>query len=125
MNIGRRDFLKATAMTFLAASSVSGKVIKDSFVNQAHWGSKTKEIWDLTTLHHKLILQLSSVDRMLRFPFLGNKGMGENFTLRNELSKNNMPANNPESLLFFGSITDSNILDEESPARDIAAATYL
>ena len=125
MNISRRDFLKGAAAAILLGHAFPGpKIWADSVPNGfRNMGDSLKKVWEATTLKRRIFPETSVLNRILGIPQFVD---GENFCVRHEIGRNPKAiADAPKTLLFFGHITDLHLIDEESPARTVAAEPYL
>ncbi len=116
--VRRREFLKAVAATlFLGPALLKAQppILLDDYQTLA---PKLRAILEMTTLHHRSGVDIqNSITQNL---------FGEAMLIRNSLLNQNIPIRtNPKTLLFCGHITDTHILDEESPARVAAAELFL
>ncbi len=123
MNITRRNFFKTIAAGALFGQSLLseslGKVSLDTFMGQS-----LRHVADLTTLKRRLVPSLAFLEKALGLNM--NVGAGESLSVRNDLCERGCELKaNPKTLLFFGQISDAHVLDEESPARLVAAEEYL
>lgn len=123
MNITRRDFFKAIAAGALLGPSILSEGLPSQEVT---WGNSLRSVADLTTLHRRYVHSLAFLDKALGSPLNARFAIGEPLGMRNDLCREILdPKAAPKTLLFFGQITDAHIVDEESPARLVAAEMYL
>lgn len=124
MKCTRRDFLKiATASLLLGPKMLEAQEpFPSGLQDLQYWGPNLRSIWQQTTLHHRMLPELSILHRISGKYALS----GEAPYVRNGLlQKTTQLSTDPHSLLFFGHITDAHIVDEESPGRVAAAELYL
>ncbi|HPY74708.1 MAG: metallophosphoesterase [Planctomycetes bacterium] len=121
--MNRREFLKcAVAGTVLGPSLLASSI--DIAEQDYYYAEGLQNTWHHTTLHHRVVPTSHFIQEVLGIDM--HRAVGETMTVRNDLLENNsLPSRNPKSLLFFHHITDAHVLDEESPARFVAAAPYL
>lgn len=134
--MNRREFLEiaATGLLMLPGLSKVNRLAAEESQNfpagraLSYLGESLQKVMDLTTLRRRIGFA------NLRGPIRQISNLGYNHvyengewpSVRNELLR--LPAqlaNRTRSLLFFGHITDAHLVDEESPARLVAAESYL
>lgn len=131
MKLTRREFLKAAAAALILGPSIleaqnkipivaapklklagAGNLNFPTAATQ-FWGRNLRMIWEATNLHHRMttLSQTCEPDPMV----VCNGLLGRSAQLSAD----------PQTLTFLGQITDSHLLDEESPGRMVAAELFL
>ena len=129
MNTSRRDFLKGAIASAILAPLLSKKLWAESIGTDApkYLGAALRNIHEMTTMHHQVVPELPLLYRTLGLGLPQQLIAGESLRIRNDLLTNSrsLPEANPKTLLFFSQISDTHLVDEESPARTVAAEKYL
>lgn len=121
--LNRRDFIKSAAATLLFGGLSAGELSAESIESKKYLGKALQEVWEMTTLHKKVQPESAIFERLLGIP---SHEKGEMPLVRRELSgSKKMLTKTPKTLTYFGQVTDVHIVDEESPARLVAAEKYL
>lgn len=106
----RREFMKTAGLAVLLGPLFGKELLALENQGEEILGSAFRKVWRQTTLHKTL--KFNAHNRHLEL------SSGEDMTIRNDfLQGKTSLAKQPQSLLFFGHITDVHIIDEESPAR--------
>ncbi len=124
MNMNRRNFLKTASAAAFMTAFCPGKYLQAISEYEDVWGEGLRQTWAQTTLANTLKYGWTPGASQ---PLSIEKSSGEGLLIRNDLlkDKNRAPRKNPRSLLFFGQIADMHLVDEESPARLVAAEEFL
>jgi hypothetical protein len=117
----RRDFLKLSFASTLFGPTLFANSLEENSTD--YFAEGLQQTWEQTTLHHCV----KPVNSFFQNTFGLNtyRSSGETMTVRNDLVGNVSLSRSPKSLTFFHQITDTHVIDEESPARFVGASQYL